>query len=157
MLVDQEEIHTSAAGEASAHLHDDLLLAASLTLLSRDLDSATLSSGTCLVFERAHKCLIPARDDLVDGKLDRASEVVAGQVVDVFLVVDVVDLDLEVLALLEMILHIEALHPLGAQVIHNDFGHSQLLPLVADLFVKDDHAVSARESVQVGQVLAGEA
>ena len=155
--MDQEEIHASAAGEASAHLHDDLLLAASLALLTRDLDSAALSSGACLVFERARKCLIPARDDLVDGELDRASEVVAGQVVDVFLVVDVVDLDFEVLALLEMILHIEALHPLWAQVIHNDFGHSQLLPLVADLFVKDDHTVSARESVQVGQILACEA
>ena len=68
--MDQEEIHASAAGEASAHLHDDLLLAASLALLSRDFDSATLSSGACLVFERARKCLIPTRDDLVDRKLN---------------------------------------------------------------------------------------
>ena len=80
-----------------------------------------------------------------------------GQVVDVFLIVDIIDLNLEVLALLEMILHIEALHPLRAQVIHNDFGHAQLLPLVANLLVEDDHTVSTRESVQVGQILAGEA
>ena len=155
--MDQEEIHASIAGEFSAHLHDDLLLAASLALLPRDLDDTTLSSGTCLVFERARQCLVPARDDLVDGELDGAGEVVAGQVADVFLVIDVVDLDLKVLALLEVILHIEALYPLWAQVIHNDLGHAQSLPLVPDLLVKDNHAVSARERVQVGQVLAGEA
>ena len=72
------------------------------------------------------------------------------QVVDVLLVINVVDFNLKVLTLLEMILHIKALNPLWVQVIHNDLSHAQFLPLVTNLLVKDNHAVSSCESVQIG-------
>ena len=50
LFVDKEEIHAACAREASSHLHDDLLLGASLALLASDLDVTALSGSACLVF-----------------------------------------------------------------------------------------------------------
>ena len=53
-----------------------------------------------------------------------------------------------------MILHIEALDPLGVKVVANDFCHADTLPLRSILFVKDYHAICPRKSVQIGQIRA---
>ena len=155
--MDQEEVHSAHAGERGAHLHLYLFLRAHLALLTRDLDDSALTSRPSLVFKRSCQRLVAAGDHLVDGELERAGEVVSGQVADIALVVDVVDLQLELLPPLKVILHVEALDPDRIQVVHDDLSHAEALPLGAHLLVKDNHAVGARESIQVWQVLAGEA
>jgi len=56
-----------------------------------------------------------------------------------------------------VILHVKALNPAGAQVVHDDFCHADALPLRSCLAIEDSHAVCPRERVQIGQVLAGKA
>ena len=89
-------------------------------------------------------------------KLHRANGVVASKVVQIVKVVNVVDLGLVVLPLLEVVLHVETLDPCRAQVVHDYFRHANLLPRFSYLSVEHDHAVCARERVQVRKILARE-
>jgi len=148
--VDQEEVHTGIVRERSAHLEIYLLLRAHLTLFSSDLDDTTLSSWASLVINGAREGLVSTSDHLVDGEFERANEVVTGKVVEVVHVIDVVNLDLELFAALKVVLDIEALHPSGSQVVHDDFGHANALPLSAYLFGEDQHSVCASKRVEVG-------
>lgn len=93
----------------------------------------------------------------MDGKFDVANFVVASEVVEIVHVIDIVHLDLELLSLLEVILDVEGLNPDGVEVVHDDLGHADALPLVAHLLVEYHHAVCPGESVKIGQVLTGEA
>lgn len=90
----------------------------------------------------------------MDGKLKATDKVVVGKSSHVDQVVNVVDLNLEVLALLKVVLNVEAFDPLGREVVTNDFSHSNFVPLGARLFVKYHHSVRSRKRIQVWQVLA---
>ena len=71
-------------------------------------------------------------------------------------VVDIVDLDLELLAPLKVVLDVETLDPDRVEIVHDDLCHTQALPLRPSLLVEDQEAIRAGECIQVGQVLAGE-
>ena len=90
-------------------------------------------------------------------ELDAAREIMASQVLYIFLIIDIVDLDLKILPLLKVILHVKALHPRWAQVVHDDLSHSDSLPLIAHLLVEDNHTICSGECIQIGQVFAREA
>ena len=77
----------------------------------------------------------------MDRELEGADIVVASKVVQIVFVVDVVDLDLVGLALFEVVLDIEALHPGGVEVVHDNLCHAKSLPLVAHLLVEDQHTI----------------
>ena len=154
--MDKEKVHPAVAREARPHLHDHLFLGAGLALLSRDLDRAALSGRARLVLQRAHQRLVSARDHLMDGKLDTASEVMPRQILHIPLIVDIVHLHLEVLPLLKVILHVKALDPGRIQVVHDDLCHAQFLPCATDLLVEDNHAIGSREGVQIGKIFTGE-
>lgn len=79
------------------------------------------------------------------------------EVCQVRFIIDIVDLNLVDLAPLEVILHIKALDPAGAQVVHDDLCHANALPLCPCLAIEDSHSIRPRERVQVGQVLASKA
>jgi len=74
---------------------------------------------------------------------------VASEVVQIFLVIHVVDLDSKVLTLLKVILNVKALNPDWVQVVHDDLCHTDFLPLLANLLVKDNHAIGSRECIQI--------
>ena len=88
----------------------------------------------------------------MDRKLDTASEVMPRQILHILLIVDIVHFHLEVLPLLKVILHVKALDPGWIQVVHDNLCHAQFLPLVTDLLVKDNHAISSRECVQIWKI-----
>ena len=90
----------------------------------------------------------------MDSELKRTNEIVVGQGGHVDQIVHIVDLDLEVLPLLEVILHVKALNPLRREVVADDFSHANFVPLSAHLLVKYDHPICAGKRIQVGEVLA---
>ena len=67
----------------------------------------------------------------MDGEFDRTNHVVAIVVVKVVEVVNVIDSDLVVLALLEMICNFEVLNPFRGQVVHDDLRLAQLFPKIS--------------------------
>lgn len=79
------------------------------------------------------------------------------EVVEIIFVIDIIDLNFKILSLLKMILHVKTLHPGWAQVVHDDFSHSDSLPLLTNLLVKHNHAIGSREGIQIGQVLTSKA
>ena len=80
----------------------------------------------------------------------------AGKIVHILQIIDIINLHFEVLALLKVILDIETLDPGGVEVVTDDLSHADALPLVSEPAVEHDHAVSARERIQVRQIAAGE-
>lgn len=90
----------------------------------------------------------------MDRKLDLAGQVVPIEIVYIVKVVNVVDDDLIVLALLEVIRHFKVLDPLGVETVHDDFRLANLLPHVPLLFEEYAHAVCPGERIQVWQVVA---
>ena len=79
-------------------------------------------------------------------------EIMAGKVCEIIKVVYVIDFDLIVFTLLKMILYIETLDPNRVQVIHDDFCHTDSVPLVTRLPVKYNHSISSCESIHVWKV-----
>ena len=139
--MDEEEVLTTHAGESCAHLHLDFFFGSSGSLLTSDVDDATLASLTLLVLKRAGKSLVSTCDDLVDREFTGANMVVSSEVIQIVHVVNIVDFDLEVLSFLEVILHVEALNPGRRQVVHDHFSHAKPLPLGASLLIEDQQAI----------------
>ena len=76
----------------------------------------------------------------------------AREVLEIIKVVNVVDFGLIILTLLEMILHIETFDPSWIQVVHDDFSHSDFVPLVVNLPVQYGHSISSRECIHIWKV-----
>ena len=93
----------------------------------------------------------------MDGELEVAHVIVSVEILDVRGIIDIIQIDPELLALLEVVLNVERLDPARVEVVHDDLSHADTLPLVAHLLGKDDHAIGSCECIHVGQVDAGEA
>lgn len=78
------------------------------------------------------------------------------QIVQIGQVIDVIDLNLKAFTLFKVILDIEALDPCRTEIVTDDLGQAELVPLRASLAVEHYHAVGACESVQVWKILAAE-
>ena len=148
--MDQEKVEASRAWESGPHLHAHLLLGANRALLSRDLDQAAGAFGPPFIDEALDEGLVGTRDHLVDREFKAADIVMRGQITQIRRAINVVDLDLVLLASLEMILYIKACHPGRVQVVLDVFGHSNALPLIPHLSVEDKNAVSSGEGVHIG-------
>ena len=73
--MDKEEVVAFKARESGSHLHAYFLFGANGALLSRDLDQATGALGPPLINKALYKCLVGARDHLVDREF-KAADVV---------------------------------------------------------------------------------
>ncbi len=71
----------------------------------------------------------------MQGKLNFTNEVMTLKIQNVVKVVNIVNFNLELLTDFEIVLDIELFYPLWWQAVHNDFGHTQSLPLIANLLV----------------------
>ena len=71
-------------------------------------------------------------------------------IVQVVEIIDVINVYLECFSHFKVVLNVYLRDPLGIQVIHYDFSHSNFDPLVANLFKQHTHAISSCESIEVG-------
>lgn len=78
------------------------------------------------------------------------------QVVDIFVVINVVDFNFELVIFLEVVLNADFGHPLRTQVVMNDFSLADLLPRVAKLLEHKEDRVRLGKSIHVCQVTARE-
>ena len=154
--MDQEKVHSAHVWEAGRGFHDNFLSRCHLLLLSSDLNRTTLASSPFLVFDGPLKGLVSCSYNFVEGKIHCSHKVMVRKVVQVVEVVNVIYFYLIVVSLFEVVLNVETFDPYGIQVVHNDLSHAYLRPRVACLSVEYHHAVSARKSVEVGQVLCCE-
>ena len=76
------------------------------------------------------------------------------EVVQVVEVINIIDFNLVSLTLLEVVLDIKSFNPVRVEAVHDDLGHAKTGPSVACFSEEHNHAVCARERVQVGQVAA---
>lgn len=85
---------------------------------------------------------------------DKLADVVVVRQVLRALLVFVIDLDLEFLLLLEVEVDEDFLDPLRVEVVVDNFGLPDLLPLIplCNLLVEDDEGVRLRKSVHVRQI-----
>mmetsp|Transcript_18612 Transcript_18612/g.25081 ORF Transcript_18612/g.25081 Transcript_18612/m.25081 type:complete len:214 (+) Transcript_18612:1422-2063(+) len=153
-LMNEEEVVAVARRELTTEIEVDFLIVQSLLFISNDFDSAALTGGTLSAIEALLKGVVGRRDNLMDGELNSADQVVALEIVQIVEVVDIVNDDTIILALLEMVGHFEVLNPLGVQVVHDDFGLTDFAPHIAFLFKQDAHAIRASEGIQVRQIIA---
>jgi hypothetical protein len=154
--MDQEEVHAAHAWESCTHLHGDFFLRAGISFLTSDFDIATCSRSSALVLKRSCQRLISARDYLVHGEFTATNIVVSLNVGKVVHIINIVNFNLVLLALLEVILHIEGFDPRGIQVVHDHLSHSDALPLSSNLLVEENDAVRPSKCIQVRQIFAGE-
>lgn len=100
--------------------------------------------------------LISRIDDLVQGKLDAANEILLAQVLLVLFVVHVVRFDYELLRLLKEVVHVELLDEVRVRVVPDGLGATQaLLDRVAASRVQSvehDEAVRLGADVHLGHV-----
>jgi len=76
------------------------------------------------------------------------------KVVEIVEIVDIVDFHLVVLALLEVVLDVEAFNPYWIQIVHDYLGHAHLVPGGPRFLIQNHHAVRPRKSVKIWQVNA---
>ena len=152
--MDQEEILASVAREGCGALHENFFRSLEGLLFGGHLDEATLALGSAVVYHGALQRLIPGGDHLVQGELQGADMVVGCEILEPVVVVDVVHLDLVVLALLKVVLHVESLDPDWIEVVHDDLSRANIGPASFGLAVEHAHPVCAREGVQVRELLA---
>ena len=100
------------------------------------------------------KSLVGRSDDLMDRKLEFTGQIMPTEVMQVVEVVNVVNDDLVVLSFLEVVGHFEVLDPFGVEIVHDDFGHPDLLPLCAFSLEEHAHAIGPGKRIQVWQVAA---
>lgn len=98
--------------------------------------------------------VLPGEDDVFEWALVDSDQLLLGEVVFFFEVVDVVDLEEDVLFDARVVGEFDAFGELGVQGVHDDFGLSDLPGLVVDHFVDYDHGVCKREGVHLYEVLA---
>ena len=154
--MDQEEVHSTHIWECRLQLHQNLFSWRDSLLLSCNFHCATLSGGSCVIWNRTLKGLVSSRDNFVKRELNGSNEIMAREVLEIIKVVNVVDFCFIVLTLLEMILDIETFYPSWVQVVHDDFGHSNFVPLVINLPVQYDHTIGSRKCVHVWKVFGRE-
>ena len=106
--------------------------------------------------EGSDEDLILGRDHLMQSEKIFAYETMQLEIVKLIKVVNVIHDNFELLLLLELVWHVEALYPVGVQAVHDNLRHAQLLPHGAPLLVEHRHAVSASEGVEVWQIFASE-
>lgn len=112
-LVNQEEIVATRIFHLSDYLEVSLLVVETLLLVAGDMDFSTLASSSLAALEVLDEGLVTGCDHLVKGELQLTDKVMAGEVLDIIAVVNVIDHNFVVLSLLEVIWHFKALHPLG--------------------------------------------
>ena len=100
------------------------------------------------------KSLVGRSDDLMDRKLEFTGQIMPTEVMQVVEVVNVVNDDLVVLSFLEVVRYFEVLDPFGVEVVHDDFGHPDLLPLGSLSLEEHAHAIGPGKRIQVWQVAA---
>ena len=120
-----------------------------LQLLRGDVDLAAV--GSSRVSKNADE-LVSGRDDRAQVRFASTQKVVVRQ--PGRRRVRVVDLQLDLLSLLEAVLHDELLLPLGTQVVDQCFCSADFVPLSAFLQEQDAEGVRLREGVPVDEVLA---
>jgi len=132
--------------EDQTWIHDHLIVACILVLelLASDFDFRIF-----LHTDLTYQDLIRGRDDLMEGKLKLSNQIVTGPSCKVLEIVDVIHSHPEYLLLLEFVLDIKALHPFGAEIVHDDLRHTKHLPHVTFLLVEHSHAIRPRKSVKV--------
>ena len=87
------------------------------------------------VVEGSSHLLVSGGDYLMEFKFESADEVMSSEVVNLFVIVNVIDLYLELLLLLEVVLTGDGLHPARVQVIVNSFSLAKFSPDTASLLV----------------------
>ena len=152
--MDQEEILASVAREGCGALHENFFRSLEGLLFGGHLDEATLALGSAVVYQLALQCLIPGGDHLVQGELQGADMVVGCEILEPVVVVDVVHLDLVVLALLKVVLYVETFDPDWIKVVHDDFCHANLSPAISSLTIKHAHSICSCESIHIWKILA---
>jgi len=76
-------------------------------------------------------------------------------IVQIVEVVDVIYVYFKLLSHFEVVLNVDLSDPLGIEVIHNYFCHSNFYPLTACLLKQNAHAIGSRESIKVRQFFTG--
>jgi len=88
-----------------------------------------------LLADRLDKDLVLGSHDLMEGEFKLANKIMFIPGFEVLEIINIVNNYFKKLLLLKFIWHIEALHPLGVEVIHDDFSHSNHLPHIASLLI----------------------
>ena len=123
-LVDQEEVVSILRRELTANVEVGLLVVGSLLLISSDLDVAALAGGTLVALNALLEGLVGGSDDLVDGELNLSNKVVSGIVVQSVEVINIIDYEAIVFALLKVVWNFKVLNPFRIKVVHDHFSFS---------------------------------
>lgn len=142
---------TLAHREGHARIHDYLIIRIILVL---ELFACDFNLRVLLRTNLTNQYLVLRRDHLMKREFKFSDKIVTGPSREILKVVDVIDRDFENLLLLELVWHVEALDPLGAEVVHDHLGHANHLPHVASPLVEHAHAVRSRKRVKIWQVFA---
>lgn len=130
-------------------LHNDLLSVANALFLSCDFDHTIFASSSFIVYKGTLKGLIFCRNNLVKLELKATNIVVLVESIKVGFIINVEHINLVVFGDFKIVLHVELFDPLWVEIIVNDLSHAKLLPSFAILFVKNGHAVSPCECIQI--------
>jgi hypothetical protein len=120
-LVDKEEVVSILRREFAANIEVGLLIVASRLLIGDNLDVAALASGALVALNALLECLVGGSDNLVDGELNLSYEVMASIVACIVKVINIIDYDAIVFALLKVIWNFKVLNPLRIKVVHDHF------------------------------------
>lgn len=121
-------------------------------LFGMDLDTAR--SGMLHVVERFCHLLVNSRHDLMQSELQLTDKVMSREVLEVFVIVAVEDLDFEPLLLLKVEINSDLGDPLRIKVVIYDLGLSDLLPHITGLPEEDAERITLGESVHIYKLFA---
>ena len=154
-LLAHEEKALASASQFRFRPHNDLFRSAEFLLLSCDSDHAVFVLTPLRIYKWPLQCLISGRHDLVQRKFEAPDKVVLREVHQRIWIVNVVHINLESLAHLKVVLHVELLDPLRIQVVHYNLSDSDPVPrLGPSQLRKHQHPVRACKCIHVWQILA---
>ena len=120
-LVNEEKVISILRGKFATNIEVGFLIVCSLLLIGGDLDVAALAGGTLVALNALLKCLIGGSNNLVHCKLNLSNEIMACIVVQSVKVINIINDDSIVLALLKVIWNFKILNPLWIKVVHDHF------------------------------------
>lgn len=143
---------------ATCFLHNDIKLALRLPVVRSFLHSGYLDLAILFMNGRITQLegvgLVWLGNHLVEGEGCRSDQLLFLQIMQLIHVVSVVDLEEEVLALFEMIVHIDGLDEFGVQVVEDALCLPNLLSLLPFQLPKHAEWITLRRSVKIGQIFA---
>ena len=123
-LVNEEEVISILGSKFAANVEVCFLVVDSLLLICNYLYVAALASGTLVALNALLKCLIGGSNNFVHCKLNLSNEIMACIVVQSVKVINIINDNSIVLALLKVIWNFKVLNPLWIKVVHDYFSFS---------------------------------